>query len=437
MPFDSDYLDPLGTLGNQAQLRAALQTRTIYMLADDEDPEEFVAVDPVTAALPWAIGWHSTLFYLDPDDSTTAHDGVAVLVTNDGKRYKSNAVVLPVFSVLDKDEDTPPGSPSIGDRYLLPAASTGAWATHDDSIAIFTARGWEFILPRIGLFVLVEDEITFYSYTPAGAWVAGFGSTPVSADTVLPASVLGGRTHWVVVNQTTNTPPGSPATGVAYIIGGSPTGVWAGHAGKIAIYSGSAWIIITPAEGYNAYDQAQNNNYTYNGSAWAVAGGSIVGASTAFVEAAISTITNSTLYAGSPSVAPTTSQRRNIDTGTQISYTAKVAGKRLKFTYSCTLTLTELIDALSGGPNIGPYIGLFRDSEPNAIDWVGIPWMESGQVTAGAFTIRTGLSVVLEATAIDASAHTYRVAIFSAAFSSDDGFDPSMSRRRLSVDEYA
>ncbi len=64
-----------------------------------------------------------------------------------------------------------------------------------------------------------------------------------------------------VENMTTNTPPGSPADGVMYIVGASPTGAWVGHSKAIARYvaDGSfweffaagvqAWLVINKADG--------------------------------------------------------------------------------------------------------------------------------------------------------------------------------------------
>lgn len=48
-----------------------------------------------------------------------------------------------------------------------------------------------------------------------------------------------------VEDRDLNTPPGSPAAGVIYIVGSIPTGDWSGQAGKIAIYDGSEWKFIT------------------------------------------------------------------------------------------------------------------------------------------------------------------------------------------------
>jgi hypothetical protein len=65
----------------------------------------------------------------------------------------------------------------------------------------------------------------------------------------------------------TNTPPGSPADGDAYLIGGSPSGVWTGLSGKVAYYY-SGWKYITPKEGMRMYDKNNDKLYTYDGAAW-------------------------------------------------------------------------------------------------------------------------------------------------------------------------
>lgn len=56
-----------------------------------------------------------------------------------------------------------------------------------------------------------------------------------------------------VINSTTNAPPGSPSQGDAYIIGPSPTGDWATHAGKLTIYL-NGWRIAAPISGVSVYD---------------------------------------------------------------------------------------------------------------------------------------------------------------------------------------
>lgn len=62
-----------------------------------------------------------------------------------------------------------------------------------------------------------------------------------------------------VDDRDVNTPPGSPATGYRVIVGSSPTGVFVGHAGEIAQWTGGEWVFTTPRAGTVAHvkDEAQ------------------------------------------------------------------------------------------------------------------------------------------------------------------------------------
>ena len=90
----------------------------------------------------------------------------------------------------------------------------------------------------------------------------------VPQDTLDPAAGLNDAIRVIdallntrVENMTTNAPPGSPADGVCYIVGGAPTGAWAGHANALATYvadgafwtfyaaGDTAWLVINKADG--------------------------------------------------------------------------------------------------------------------------------------------------------------------------------------------
>lgn len=59
------------------------------------------------------------------------------------------------------------------------------------------------------------------------------------------------RLSWVpVVSMTVAAPPAAPAPGDIYLIPAGATGAWAGHAGKLAEWFGSAWTITTPPNGH-------------------------------------------------------------------------------------------------------------------------------------------------------------------------------------------
>lgn len=71
-----------------------------------------------------------------------------------------------------------------------------------------------------------------------------------------------------VLDRDLNTPPASPGEGDTYIIGPSPTGAWAGQAGKLASYY-AGWQIRTPAEGWRAFVRDEDRLVIHDGTAWA------------------------------------------------------------------------------------------------------------------------------------------------------------------------
>lgn len=74
-----------------------------------------------------------------------------------------------------------------------------------------------------------------------------------------------------VMDKDLNTPPDPPVAGEAYIVGSSPTGVWATFAGKIAVPDAgqtTGWKIVTPAEGSNVRVKDEDIRYEHNGTAW-------------------------------------------------------------------------------------------------------------------------------------------------------------------------
>lgn len=79
---------------------------------------------------------------------------------------------------------------------------------------------------------------------------------------------LDGLVQLSALSRSLNAPPGSPSDGAVYIVGSSPTGDWAGQAGKIALYF-SGWIFKTPKAGWIAYVQSESRFCAYTGAVWA------------------------------------------------------------------------------------------------------------------------------------------------------------------------
>lgn len=79
---------------------------------------------------------------------------------------------------------------------------------------------------------------------------------------------LDALTNLTVFNRTTKTPPASPSEGDRYIVAATATGDWAGQENKVAFYSGSAWLFLSPSEGWVGYDQTTNEIIYYNSTSW-------------------------------------------------------------------------------------------------------------------------------------------------------------------------
>jgi len=87
--------------------------------------------------------------------------------------------------VLDKDLTTPPGVPSVGDRYIVGPSATGAWSGEDDNITEWNGAAWTFTTATDGMTVFITDEDEIYAYQTS-AWVqktgaAGPGTTRYDA----------------------------------------------------------------------------------------------------------------------------------------------------------------------------------------------------------------------------------------------------------------
>jgi hypothetical protein len=447
MPTNHDAVAALANTGADRELlRAMLFARMPYVLADSDDPEDLVAVDPETGAVIWDILYLGRIFHFDPTDTTTAHDGVSTLVTQGGRRYKLDTLSMP-RSVLDKDLTSPPGSPSIGDAYLINGAPSGGWAAFSvGDIVVLTARGWEAISAPDGSQIYVEDETGFYHRAAGGTWTAGFGSTPLSTNSVPMSAAINFGRRVIVEDQTTNAPPTS-AQGTAYIIGSSPTGAWSGNAGKVAIRelsgSGDVYSIYTPAVGWTAYDKATGAELRFNGTAWVSQSGSWVGRSATFSSGNNSlSRTGSSAYNYSVSSPPTSSNYRTEDTAT-LSHTAKRAGARLRLIYRAdfdAFASAGLADGARVTVSTKSSIAVFYDSVSNAVDWQAFPMeIVDNTGTLAGMLAGSAMSFIFEFDAPDALVHTYRVAFMYAFFnngSADIGrVVTSVSRRLLTIEE--
>ena len=66
--------------------------------------------------------------------------------------------VLVQTVVADRDQSTPPTTPTAGGSHIVAPGGTGAWAGHDDDIATWDGSNWFFVTPRTGWQAQVNAE---------------------------------------------------------------------------------------------------------------------------------------------------------------------------------------------------------------------------------------------------------------------------------------
>jgi hypothetical protein len=103
--------------------------------------------------------------------------------------------------------------------------------------------------------------------------------------------LLDALVHARVVDKDLSAPPGSPAPASMYIVGASPTGAWAGQAGKLALWQvgddiASAWTFIAPSNDWKVYVVDESTSYRYTGTAWVSDAGTFGSYSASFGDAA-------------------------------------------------------------------------------------------------------------------------------------------------------
>lgn len=94
------------------------------------------------------------------------------------------------FTIIDKDLTAPPGSPGIGDAYIVGASATGDWAGQDGNIAVFgLASTWLFVTAAEGMTAYVQDEDAEYRYD-GSAWAGAAGGGNVSSADISTIEVV-------------------------------------------------------------------------------------------------------------------------------------------------------------------------------------------------------------------------------------------------------
>lgn len=126
--------------------------------------------------------------------------------------------------------------------------------------------------------------------------------------------------HLAVESLARSTPPEAPAAGQAWIVAGSPVGIWAGRAGEIASYGAGGWRYVTPQQGCVAWLRDVQRFAVFTAEGWRDDGWPV----------AALRIGPRTVLGGGMSVVPAPAGGTVIDTEARAAIAALVAGLRIQ-----------------------------------------------------------------------------------------------------------
>ena len=109
------------------------------------------------------------------------------------------------LAVKDKDLATPPAMPADGDRYIIAAAATGAWAGHTSKIAAWQDGAWTIYPAAAGWRAWIVDQSALYAFDGA-AWIAAGGG---GGGSVNPTPLVGVNTTADATNRLAVAAPAS------------------------------------------------------------------------------------------------------------------------------------------------------------------------------------------------------------------------------------
>lgn len=114
----------------------------------------------------------------------------------------------------------------------------------------------------------MSDAFLFDSTTPRFGFPLLFaGQAQKEAHVNEAHSLADAIVHCAVMGEQA-APPSTAAEGDCWLVSASPTGAWAGHAGKIAAMQGGNWLYISPRDGMRVLDRSTGQDRRYLGEWW-------------------------------------------------------------------------------------------------------------------------------------------------------------------------
>lgn len=157
-------------------------------------------------------------------------------------------------------------------------------------------------------YVILEDGDTYLEFFEG---VNVFDTKFSGAGGTTPSSINPIGNDLGTVISILNTPPVSPATADAYLVGTSPTGVWltpTDLSNNLVIFNGVDWIPLVPVDGNFVFDSNQSIQLVFDGTSWV----NVSGAPFSDADALIKNDADNTKLIGFDASAITTATERTI-----------------------------------------------------------------------------------------------------------------------------
>lgn len=111
----------------------------------------------------------------------------------------------------------------------------------------------------------MSDPIVFTSASPRFGLPLLFAGQAQKEVFVNEAHALTDALLHPAIEGEADAPPGAPAEGECWLVGGTPTGAWADHAGELASYQAGGWIFAVPRDGMRVLDRSTGQDVRYRG----------------------------------------------------------------------------------------------------------------------------------------------------------------------------
>nr|WP_286948248.1 DUF2793 domain-containing protein [Pseudomonas sp. UBA6718] len=179
--------------------------------------------------------------------TATTKLSLELLANSPGNQIQSNTTFailnqLVQAGAVDKDLSTPPVSPADEALYIVAGSPAGAWSGQTGKLAYWLVGTgkWQFITPREGMFVHVNDEDAFYKYNgsswePYAVITAGIPQNIQSADYTLVIADNGKHIFHPSADTTPRTFTIPSNASVAFPVGAAVTFVNQDSAGAVTI----------------------------------------------------------------------------------------------------------------------------------------------------------------------------------------------------------